>query len=247
MRRLPDDPPRARQPDRHAVVPEGGGPGARAVHGHRDRRVEEHRGVRRSTPASSRRSKVKVVYLGAPLDEFSRARGPAEIAAARARARARRRAISRSAPSRACTTPRATSIWSTPPASCSTRGRDARFFLVGEGPLRAGLEAQAARLGPRRSLRVRRVREGRGRDAVGLRPERVPVALGRHAAHRVRGARGRQAHRRHRRRRPARHPAPRPRRAHRARSATPRALADQIVALMDAPGRARAPRGQRPA
>ena len=56
--------------------------------------------------------------------------------------------ISPSAPSRACTTPRATSTSSTPPASCSTSAPDARFFVVGEGPLRPDLEAQAA--APRR-------------------------------------------------------------------------------------------------
>ncbi len=43
-------------------------------------------------------SKVKVVYLGVPLEEFSRSRTADEIAEARARARHRRRASSRSAP-----------------------------------------------------------------------------------------------------------------------------------------------------
>ena len=54
MRRIPTDPPRARQPDRHAVVPEGGGPGPRAVHRHRHSRLREHRGVRRARAQACR-------------------------------------------------------------------------------------------------------------------------------------------------------------------------------------------------
>ena len=40
------DPARAREPHRHAVVPEGGGSPAGAVHRHRHRRVAEHGGFR---------------------------------------------------------------------------------------------------------------------------------------------------------------------------------------------------------
>ena len=72
-----DDPARAREPDRHAVVPEGRRHLPGAVDRHRDRRVGEHRGVRDQGAAGSRAEKVKVVYLGVPLEEFSRPQPPA--------------------------------------------------------------------------------------------------------------------------------------------------------------------------
>ena len=78
------DPSRARQPRRHAVVPEDRRPAARAAHRHRDRRVASRprssRFARRLMPAE----RTKVVYLGAPLDEFARPRSSDEVAAARA-------------------------------------------------------------------------------------------------------------------------------------------------------------------
>ena len=56
------DPARARQSHGHAVVPENGRPGARAVHRHRDRRVEEHRRLRHAARDScpTRRSRSSI-------------------------------------------------------------------------------------------------------------------------------------------------------------------------------------------
>ena len=68
-----DDPARAREPHRHALVPEGRRPPAGAVHRHRDCGVAR---ARRSSCVDARLvrpEKVKVVYLGAPLEEFGRA------------------------------------------------------------------------------------------------------------------------------------------------------------------------------
>ena len=66
-------------------------------------------------------------------------------------------------------------------------------------------------------------------DAVGLRSQRVSVALGRHAAHRLRGAGDGEADRRHRCRRPPRHPDAGPRRAHRAEARRRRRWPRKIV------------------
>ena len=89
--------------------------------------------------------KVKVVYLGAPYDEFSRERSPDDIAAAR----------------RALGVGPADFAIGTVTRLHDSKGNqylvdaarlvldvrpDARFFLVGEGPLLADLQAQAARL-----------------------------------------------------------------------------------------------------
>ena len=52
-----DDPARAREPDRHAVVPEGRRRGARAAHRHRDRGVAEHRRLRDQRAADSGRTR----------------------------------------------------------------------------------------------------------------------------------------------------------------------------------------------
>ena len=62
--------------------------------------------------------KVKTVYLGVPLDEFSRERSPQEIARGPAGAWRVAPASLPSGPSRACTTRRGTTTWSTPPRSC---------------------------------------------------------------------------------------------------------------------------------
>jgi len=90
--------------------------------------------------------KVKVVYLGAPYDEFSRPRSPEEIAAAR-------RALGLAPGDVAIGT--VTRLhdskgneYLVDAARLVLDARpDAKFFLVGEGPLRPALEAQAARLG----------------------------------------------------------------------------------------------------
>ena len=61
--------------------------------------------------------KVKTVYLGVPLDEFSRARSPEESPRPGG-SWGSRPASSLSGPSRGCTTPRETPTWWTPPPSC---------------------------------------------------------------------------------------------------------------------------------
>jgi glycosyltransferase involved in cell wall biosynthesis len=91
-------------------------------------------------------AKVKVVYLGVPLDEFSRPRTDAEIAAARRELGIRTDefavgTITRLHDSKgnAYLVDAAAQVVQARPA--------ARFFLVGEGPLLEGLQAQAAALG----------------------------------------------------------------------------------------------------
>jgi glycosyltransferase involved in cell wall biosynthesis len=94
-------------------------------------------------------SKVKVVYLGAPLEEFSRARTPAEIAAARHElgltsadaARFVVGTVTRLHESKG-------NSYLVDAAARVLRDRpDTRFFLVGEGPLLGDLQAQAEALG----------------------------------------------------------------------------------------------------
>ena len=89
--------------------------------------------------------KVKVVYLGVPLEEFSRRRSAAEIQAARARTwhRSERRAIgtvTRLHDSKG-------NSYLVDAARLVLNERPhARFFVVGEGPLRESLEQQARAL-----------------------------------------------------------------------------------------------------
>jgi glycosyltransferase involved in cell wall biosynthesis len=93
-----------------------------------------------------RPSKVKVVYLGVPLDEFARARSAAEIAQARIELGVRDDdfvvgTITRLHDSKG-------NSYLIDAAATVVRERPrARFFLVGEGPLLADLQAQAAALG----------------------------------------------------------------------------------------------------
>jgi glycosyltransferase involved in cell wall biosynthesis len=90
--------------------------------------------------------KVKVVYLGVPLEEFSRARSQSEIADARrelgiATAECAIGTVTRLHDSKG------NSYLVDAAARVVSERPQARFFLVGEGPLRGDLEAQAARLG----------------------------------------------------------------------------------------------------
>ncbi len=91
-------------------------------------------------------SKVKVVYLGVPLEEFSRPRSDTEIEDARqelgiAPGEFAVGTITRLHESKG-------NSYLVDAAATVIRERPhARFFLVGEGPLRADLEAQAVRLG----------------------------------------------------------------------------------------------------
>ena len=107
-------------------------------------------------------SKVKVVYLGVPLDEFSRPRSAAEIAEARrdlgiADGEFAIGTITRLHDSKG------NSYLVEAAARVIKERPAARFFLVGEGPLLPDLEAQAASLG----LGDRFVFAGFRRDVAG--------------------------------------------------------------------------------
>ena len=91
-------------------------------------------------------AKVKVVYLGVPLEEFSRPRDEAEIGAARA-------SLGLAAGEFAVGTitrlheSKGNSYLVDAAAEVVRERPQTRFFLVGEGPLLGDLQAQAARLG----------------------------------------------------------------------------------------------------
>ena len=230
------DPARAREPDRHAVVPEGGGPGARALHRHRDRRVAAARRSSSSTRGWSRRAKVKVVYLGVPLDEFSRERGAAGDRRGAARTSARRRATS--------------------PIGTVTRLHDSKGneYLVEAARLVLDVRPEREVL-PRRRRPAAAPASKRRRAGSALGDRFVFAGFARDVAAALSAfdlsvfpslwegtpltafealAAG-KADRRHRRRRPARHPDATITTRASCRSANARALADQIVALMDEP------------
>ena len=90
--------------------------------------------------------KVKVVYLGAPLDEFSRARTDEEIASARAELGAAPSDVLVGTVTRLHDS-KGNSYLVDAAKLVIERRPAARFVLFGEGPLRPELEAQAARLG----------------------------------------------------------------------------------------------------
>ena len=90
--------------------------------------------------------KVKVVYLGAPFDEFSRARSAAEVAAARREIGAAPGDFAIGTVTRLHDSKGNEYLVDAARLVLDVRP-DAKFFLVGEGPLRADLEARAARLG----------------------------------------------------------------------------------------------------
>ena len=91
-------------------------------------------------------SKVKVVYLGVPLEEFSRERTAADIAAARAELGIARGEFAVGTVMRLHES-KGNSYLVDAAARVVAERPAARFFLVGEGPLRPSLEAQAASLG----------------------------------------------------------------------------------------------------
>jgi glycosyltransferase involved in cell wall biosynthesis len=107
-------------------------------------------------------SKVKVVYLGVPLDEFSRIRTPAEIAAARDELGIRSHEFAVGTITRLHES-KGNSYLVDAAAEVLRQRPAARFFLVGEGPLLAELQAQAAALG----LGDRFVFAGFRRDVAG--------------------------------------------------------------------------------
>jgi len=98
-------------------------------------------GARRVSP-----EKVKVVYLGAPLEEFNRVRQPADVAAAR-------RALGLGADDFVIGTvtrlheSKGNSYLVEAAATVVAERPRARFCLIGEGPLGPALEAQAQSLG----------------------------------------------------------------------------------------------------
>ena len=91
-------------------------------------------------------SKVKVVYLGAPVEEFGRPRSAEEIAAARAELGLRANEFVAGTITRLHDS-KGNSYLVDAAARVVAARPGVRFVLVGEGPLRSDLEAQVARLG----------------------------------------------------------------------------------------------------
>ena len=91
-------------------------------------------------------SKVKVVYLGVPLEEFSRPRPPAEIEDARRELGLAPGEFAIGTVTRLHES-KGNSYLVDAAAQVVTRRPAARFFLVGEGPLLGELQEQAARHG----------------------------------------------------------------------------------------------------
>jgi glycosyltransferase involved in cell wall biosynthesis len=106
-------------------------------------------------------SKVKVVYLGVPLEEFSRTRSPAEIAQARADLGIGPTDFAIGTITRLHES-KGNSFLVAAAARVIRERPHARFYLVGEGPLLPALEAQAAEL----SLGERFVFAGFRRDVA---------------------------------------------------------------------------------
>lgn len=91
-------------------------------------------------------SKVKVVYLGVPLEEFSRSRSTEEIAGARADLGITPGEFAIGTVTRLHDS-KGNAFLVEAARLVLERRPEARFFVVGEGPLRAGLEARARDLG----------------------------------------------------------------------------------------------------
>ena len=90
--------------------------------------------------------KVKVVYLGVPMEEFSRQRRPDEIAAARAELGVRPGEFLVGSVTRLHESKGNTHLVDAARLVLDARPH-ARFLVIGEGPLQPELEAQAQRLG----------------------------------------------------------------------------------------------------
>ena len=91
-------------------------------------------------------ARVKVVYLGVPLEEFARRRSAEEIDSARAELGVRAGEIAVGSVTRLHDSKGNTYLVEAA-AEVLRQRPHARFFLFGEGPLKAGLEAQARSLG----------------------------------------------------------------------------------------------------
>ena len=92
------------------------------------------------------RSKVKVVYLGVPLEEFTRERTAAEIAEARRELGIAPDELAIGTVTRLHESKGNSVLVDAATRVVAERAR-ARFFLVGEGPLLPDLQTQVARLG----------------------------------------------------------------------------------------------------
>ncbi len=90
--------------------------------------------------------KIKVVYLGAPVEEFSQPRTPGEIAAAREALGIRPGEFAVGTVTRLHDS-KGNEFLVDAARHVIDRHPEARFVVAGEGPLRPALEAQAARLG----------------------------------------------------------------------------------------------------
>lgn len=110
-----------------------------------------------------RPEKVKVVYLGAPHDEFSRPRAADEMAASRRELGVQPDEVAIGTVTRLHES-KGNSYLVDAARLVIDRKPKARFFLVGEGPLRESLEEQARRLG----LGDRFVFVGFARDVAGV-------------------------------------------------------------------------------
>jgi len=108
-------------------------------------------------------SKVKVVYLGVPLEEFSRPRSPGEIAAARAELGIAPGEFAAGSVTRLHDS-KGNSFLVEAARIVLTERPAAKFYLFGEGPLREPLEQQARALG----LGDRFVFGGFARDVAGV-------------------------------------------------------------------------------
>src|SRR5690606_38494641 len=91
-------------------------------------------------------SKVRVVYLGVPLEEFSRTRTAEEVAAVRSSLGIRDGEFAVGTVTRLHDS-KGNSYLVDAAAQVAASRPDVRFFLVGEGPLLGALQAQAAALG----------------------------------------------------------------------------------------------------
>jgi glycosyltransferase involved in cell wall biosynthesis len=93
-----------------------------------------------------RPERIRIVYLGAPLDEFGRERGAADVAAAREALGIPTGAFAIGTVTRLHDS-KGNQYLVEAAASVVRERPDARFYVVGEGPLRPALERQAEALG----------------------------------------------------------------------------------------------------
>jgi glycosyltransferase involved in cell wall biosynthesis len=107
--------------------------------------------------------RTKVVYLGAPLEEFARPRGAAEVAAARRALGIEAGTVAVGTVTRLMPSKGNRYLVEAAPAVLA-RHPNARIFIVGEGELQTGLESEARALG----LGDRLVFTGFKRDVAGV-------------------------------------------------------------------------------